>query len=204
MKTTYHIIFSLLFLILSMFYFIGCQDATFVENPVLVEEELDEMSIFHLPANWSTQNGEQITLEDLKGETLVTVMIYTACKTACPRLVADMRNIEAEVSAKSKEKVKYIMVSIDPKNDSPEKLKTFAKDNAMDDDKWLFLQGTEETVRDFANILAVKYKQISPIDFSHSNIISVFDTKGVLKYQKEGLGMENNEIVSQILEINRR
>jgi len=158
---------------------------------------------FHLPSHWNTHDGEEITLEDLKGETLVAVMIYTACRTACPRLVADMRNIEAAVSAKSKEKVKYLMISIDPVNDTPEKLKVFAKDNQMDDYKWLFLQGTEETVRDFANILAVKYKQISPIDFSHSNIISVFDTKGVLKYQKEGLGMENNEIVSQILEISK-
>jgi len=202
MKTTYHILFSILFLVLSMFYFIGCQDANFEEAPVM-EEELDEMSIFHLPSQWNTQNGEQITLEDLKGETLVAVMIYTACRTACPRLVADMRNIETEVSAKTKNKVKYIMISIDPKTDTPDKLKLFAKDNAMDESKWLFLQGTEETVRDFANVLAVKYKQISPIDFSHSNIISVFDTKGVLKYQKEGLGMENNEIVSQILEISK-
>ena len=202
MKTTSHLLFSGLFLILSMFYFIGCQEASFDETPV-AEEELDEMSIFHLPSHWHTQDGEQITLEDLKGETLVAVMIYTACRTACPRLVADMRNIEAAVSAKSKEKVKYIMISIDPVNDTPEKLKVFAKENQMDDPTWLFLQGTEETVRDFANILAVKYKQISPIDFSHSNIISVFDTKGVLQFQKEGLGMENNEIVSQILEISK-
>jgi protein SCO1 len=200
MKTTSHLLFSGLFLILSMFYFIGCQEASFDETPV-AEEELDEMSIFHLPSHWHTQDGEQITLEDLKGETLVAVMIYTACRTACPRLVADMRNIEAAVSAKSKEKVKYIMISIDPVNDTPEKLKVFAKENQMDDPKWLFLQGTEETVRDFANILAVKYKQISPIDFSHSNIISVFDTKGVLRFQKEGLGMENNEIISRIVEI---
>ena len=200
MKTTSHLLFSGLFLILSMFYFIGCQEASFDEAPV-AEEELDEMSIFHLPSHWHTQDGEQITLEDLKGETLVAVMIYTACRTACPRLVADMRNIEAAVSAKSKEKVKYIMISIDPVNDTSEKLKVFAKENQMDDPKWLFLQGTEETVRDFANILAVKYKQISPIDFSHSNIISVFDTKGVLRFQKEGLGMENNEIISRIVEI---
>jgi len=200
MKTTSHLLFSGLFLILSMFYFIGCQEASFDETPE-AEEELDEMSIFHLPSHWHTQDGEQITLEDLKGETLVAVMIYTACRTACPRLVADMRNIEAAVSAKSKEKVKYIMISIDPVNDTPEKLKVFAKENQMDDPTWLFLQGTEETVRDFANILAVKYKQISPIDFSHSNIISVFDTKGVLRFQKEGLGMENNEIISRIVEI---
>jgi protein SCO1 len=194
MKTAYSLLFSLLLLM-------GCQDANLNEAPTNAGEELDEMSIFHLPSQWNTQDGEVISFEDLKGETLVTVMVYTACKTACPRLVADMRNIETAVSAKSKEKVKYIMVSIDPKNDTPEKLKQFAKDNQMDDSRWLFLQGTEESTRDFANILAVKYKQISPIDFSHSNIISVFDSNGVLKYQKEGLGMENNEIIAKVIEV---
>ena len=47
----------------------------------------------------------------------------------------------------------------------------------------------------------MKYKQISPIDFSHSNIISVFDEQGVLQHQQEGLGVDNEETVDQILEL---
>ncbi len=164
-------------------------------------EVLDEMSIFQLPSVWNTHRGTQIEFQELKGETLVVVMIYTACKTACPRLVADMRGIEGSVRSKTSDRVKYILVSIDPKNDTPEKLFSFAKENGMEDDQWIFLQGTEESTRDFANILAVKYKEISPMDFSHSNIISVFDKKGVLKYQKEGLGLENQDIVEQIIQI---
>lgn len=164
-------------------------------------EDLDEMSIYQLPAVWNTQRGDQIEFKDLQGETLVMVMIYTSCRTACPRLVADMRGIEGAVNAKSSDPVKYILVSIDPKKDTPERLFSFAKENGMEDDQWVFLQGTEESTRDFANILAVKYKEISPMDFSHSNIISVFDKKGVLKYQKEGLGLENQDIVEQIVGI---
>lgn len=159
------------------------------------------MSIFHLPSIWNTQEDKQIEFKDLQGEPLVVVMIYTSCRTACPRLVADMRGIEAGVASKNTTGIKYILVSIDPKNDTPEKLKEFAKENGMDGPQWLFLQGTEDGVRDFANILAVKYKEISPMDFSHSNIISVFDKKGVLRYQKEGLGLENKEIVEQIIQI---
>ncbi|MFC4871460.1 SCO family protein [Negadavirga shengliensis] len=161
-------------------------------------DELDEMSIFHLPSEWTTQHNEKIEFKDFRGQPLVVVMIYTACRTACPRLVADMRHIEQKASSKTSQPVKYVLVSIDPANDTPEKLTQFAKDNGMDGDQWIFLQGSEDGVRDFANILAVKYKKISPIDFSHSNIISVFDEEGVLKYQKEGLGLENEEIVSRI------
>ncbi len=185
----------------SLLILLSCQKSTLDSTGKLDEsQEFDEMSIYQLPSQWTTQKGDQIEFKDLEGQTLVVVMIYTACRTACPRLVADMRGIEGAVKNQTKDPVKYILVSIDPKNDTPDRLLTFAKENGMDGNQWIFLQGTDESTRDFANILAVKYKEISPMDFSHSNIISVFDKKGILQYQKEGLGLENQDIVSQIIQ----
>ncbi len=164
-------------------------------------DEISETSIFNLDSKWNTEEGEEIQLADLKGKTLVMVMIYTTCKAACPRLVADMRNIEKQVP--NNKDLRYILVSIDPVNDTPERLKAFAIENKMDAEHWTFLQGTESTVREFANVLAVKYKQISPLDFSHSNIISVFNDKGELMHQQEGLGVDNKETISTILELTK-
>jgi protein SCO1/2 len=128
------------------------------------------------------------------------VMIYTTCKAACPRLTADMRNIEDKIPVDLKEDVQYVLVSIDPVNDTPKRLKEFAKENYIDTEQWTLLQGTESGVREFANVLAVKYKQISPLDFSHSNIISVFNPGGELVHQQEGLGVDNNETITKIIE----
>jgi protein SCO1/2 len=163
-------------------------------------DKISDESIFNLTSKWNTEEGKTITLKDLKGKTLVVVMIYTTCKAACPRLAADMRNIEAKISEEYKNDVSYILVSIDPKTDTPEKLKKFAIENYMDDDQWTFLQGTESGVREFANVLAVKYKEISPLDFSHSNIISVFNPQGELVHQQEGLGVDNKETIKKIIE----
>ena len=71
----------------------------------------------------------------------------------------------------------------------------------MTEDYWLFLTGTVDDVREFANVVAIKYKQISPIDFSHSNIISVFDAQGVMVHQQEGLGVDNISTVNKIIEL---
>ncbi len=161
-------------------------------------DEILETSIFNLTSEWNTQNNETIELKDLKGDVLVMVMIYTSCKSACPRLMADMRHIYADVDDAS---VKYVLISIDPTVDTPERLKAVAFENQMDNEQWVFLQGTEETVREFANVLAVKYKKITPLDFSHSNIISVFDKDGVLYHQQEGLGVDNKETVTKIKEL---
>ncbi len=160
--------------------------------------ELSELSVYNLPSDWTNQNGEDIKLEDLKGDIVVAVMIYTTCKAACPRLVADVRRIHDKVSDKANKQVKYVFVSIDPDTDTPERMKEFAKENEMDNDQWVFLRGDIEDTREFAAVLAVSYKRISPIDFSHSNIISVFDKEGVLIHQKEGLGVDDSATIEAI------
>lgn len=163
--------------------------------PIIETGDVSDESIFLLSSKWKTEENETIELSNLKGNVLVVVMIYTTCKAACPRLVADMRNIHDKVDDSS---VRYVLVSIDPENDTPERLKAFAIENQMDGAEWTFLQGTVDDVREFSNVLAVKYKQISPIDFSHSNIITVFTEQGVLAHQQEGLGVDNSELVANV------
>ena len=162
------------------------------------DENLDPNSIFNLTSKWEQPNGKKIKLEELKGKVLVMVMIYTSCKTACPRLTMDMKEIESQVAHKNPEDLQYVLVSIDPKNDTPEKMKAFLKNNKIDNKQWVFLRGSEDNTRELANVLAVKYKQISPMDFSHSNIISVFSKQGLLAYQKEGLTINIDETVNEI------
>ncbi|MGL5111107.1 MAG: SCO family protein [Flavobacterium sp.] len=174
----------------------GCQKK---EN-VIKEKGISDMSIYNLPSQWTSQMGQNIQMKDLKGKVLVMVMIYTSCKAACPRLVADMRNIESRLPNQIKDKVQLILVSIDPKIDTPERLKAFAIENKMNTQPWLFLRSTEENTREFAAVLAVNYKKVSPIDFSHSNIISVFNTQGELVFQQEGLGVNSVATVDKIIE----
>jgi protein SCO1/2 len=164
-------------------------------------EGISDESIFNLTSKWHTEEGKEIELKDLKEKPLVMVMIYTTCRAACPRLVADMKSIQTKISEQGSNDINYVLISIDPKNDTPKRLKQFAIDNGMDGEQWTFLQGTESSVREFSNVLAVKYKQISPIDFSHSNIISVFDTKGEMTHQQEGLGVDNKETIKAISEL---
>jgi protein SCO1/2 len=163
-------------------------------------KNISDLSIYNLPSKWTNQDGKNLEMKDLKGDVLVMVMIYTSCKAACPRLVADMRNIESRLSENIKGNVKLVLVSIDPKVDTPERLKAFSIENQMEGEQWEFLRSTEENTREFAAVLAVNYKKISPMDFSHSNIISVFNAEGELAFQQEGLGVNSDETVKKITE----
>jgi protein SCO1/2 len=171
------------------------------EISTIYDGAVDDMSIYHLPASWTTQHGDVVSFSDLEGDVLVVVMIYTSCPTACPRLVADMKQIESSVAQRVDSGVKYVLVSIDPEVDTPERMLEFSKEQGMDGDQWLFMQGTKSSVQEFANVLAVKYARISPTDFSHSNIISVFDKGGVMRLQVEGLGVDYSPLIDQVIEL---
>lgn len=202
-KTTLYSVLIIFFIsILACTNIVNTKDIS--ETETLIDSDFSEESIFNLTGNWHTQNNETIALSALKGKTLVMVMIYTSCIAACPRLVADMRDIENKMPEEKLDKINFVLVSIDPETDNPKRLKDFAIANLMNAPYWTFLQGTKTSVQEFANVLAVKYKQISPMDFSHSNIISVFNTEGELIHQQEGLGVNNKETVATIIkEINR-
>lgn len=194
---------NLIYFVLLLFLVSSCQQSSDKKNEEIAQkssEGISEMSVYNLPSTWTNQDNEDIQLKDLQGDVLVMVMIYTSCKAACPRLVADMRNIEEKLPDGVKDEVKMIFVSIDPETDTPERLKAFAKENFMDKDPWIFLRSSEENTREFAAVLAVNYKQITPLDFSHSNIISIFNRQGELVFQQEGLGVNSDNTIKSIKE----
>ena len=51
-------------------------------------EPLKPDSIFNVNSEWEKQDGSKISLKDFKGKVIVTAMIFTSCKTACPRLTS--------------------------------------------------------------------------------------------------------------------
>lgn len=161
-------------------------------------EPLKPDSIYNLASEWEKQDGSKITFSDFQGKVIVTTMIFTSCKTACPRLADEMRNIAKMVGKVDSDDIQYVLISIDPETDTPEVMKAYMEINKFKDDEWTFIRSTEAETRELANIMAVKYKEISPIEFSHSNIISVYSKEGILAFQKEGLGNDNEALVKEI------
>ncbi|MCO5249346.1 MAG: SCO family protein [Chitinophagales bacterium] len=176
------------------FLMISCQQ----NNNSKVKKDLPSNSIFQLSSEWQNQDGKTVHLKDLQGKTLVVVMIYTTCKTACPVLVSKMQLIESKISRQDIKDVSMVLVSIDPETDTPEFLKDFAIKNNMDAPQWVFLRSNEAATQEFANVLSMKYKKISPMDFSHSNIISIFNPQGQLIMQDEGLEIDVDKIVNTV------
>lgn len=189
---------NILLFLFSVLTILSCKENT--EQTAQNKENADS-SIFLLDSKWQNQDAEELQLKDLKGKNLVMVMIFTSCRTACPILVGDMKKIHAKIEKNKLKDTSLVLISIDPTNDTPEVLKKFAAERNMDSEPWIFLRSDEESTREFANVLAVKYKKISPIEFSHSNIISVFNRNGELVSQEEGSGINSEAVAKTVNEL---
>lgn len=163
--------------------------------------ELPEMSVYNLTSQWTTQNNETIQLKSLRGKIIVVVMIYTSCSSACPILVEKTRTIYSKLNKKEKNKVRFVFVSIDPKTDTPERLKSFAQKKKMDSKHFVFLRSSIENTRTLSTVLGVNYKEVSNMDYKHSNIISVLDKNGEIIYQQKGLGVNVQQVMKTIRNI---
>ncbi|MGE0494359.1 MAG: SCO family protein [Vulcanimicrobiota bacterium] len=154
-------------------------------------------SIYNLDASWQDQNGHQRRLVEDRGQVVVLAMIYSSCKGACPRIVADMQAIEQTVASAHPGKVAFRLVSFDPQVDSPERLRQYAQEAKLGSD-WALLCGPEDQVLELAALLGVKYRRTGPSDFAHSNLITVLDHQGEIVYQQEGLGVDPAAMLAAI------
>jgi len=157
---------------------------------------ISSQSIYMLTDTFQTQENKNITLSSFAGKPTVVGMIFTNCTYACPRLTADIKDIEEKLKGE-KEKVNFLLVSFDSKRDDPAQLKKFGVNLDLDKN-WTLLHGSEEAVRTLSVLLNVQFEKDAEGNFSHSNIISILDKGGVLQYQKEGLNADQTETISNI------
>src|SRR5690625_6584762 len=88
-----------------------------------------------LDFEFTTQDEETVSLEDLKGEWWITYMFYTDCRTVCPQTTANMVEIQADLE-ESGLKPQIISFSVDPENDTPDELRQYADDYGANLDTW--------------------------------------------------------------------
>lgn len=170
------------------------------DHDSMPHHEPTDMSIFHLTSQWTTQEGELVTLQDLKGEVQVLAMVYTTCQYACPRIVADLKDIESKLQQKGVNRdAHFVLVSIDPKVDTVGRLNKFAEDNGMSPAGWTLLNGKENSILELAALLGVKYKKTGASDYAHSNIITILNAEGEVAYQQVGLGSDPTQTIDVIV-----
>ena len=86
------------------------------------------------------------------------------------RVTEDMKGIEKQLSDGDKRGVTFVLFSLDPGRDTPEALRHFGAEHRLDPSHWRLFAMAEDSVRDLAAVLGVKYAAEENVGKrSHSN-----------------------------------
>ncbi len=95
----------------------------------------------------TTQDGKTVRFYDdlVKGKSVVINFIYTQCGDSCPLETAKLAQVQKLLGDRVGRDIFFYSISIDPKRDTPRKLKEYAK-KFHTGPGWLFLTGKKEDI----------------------------------------------------------
>ena len=134
------------------------------------------------------QNNEIITNDDYRGNIYVANFFFTTCPTICPIMTYNMRIVQQRLSVYPN--IKFLSHSIDPKNDTPERLLDYANEMRANLMNWNFVTGEKESIYDIAKEYFVNAVEdsLAPGGFFHSEYFVLVDKEGKIRsgVDKEG------------------
>lgn len=138
-------------------------------------------SLHSLPLVWQDQAGRSpVRLSDFSGKTVVLTLAYTECRRICPNTTyRKMRQIQAALKLRGIQ-AEYVVVTLDPANDTPERLAIFKSRFEGADDHWHFLTAELTTIRRLAEAVNFKFWQVDS-HVAHDFRIFLVDGSGTIR-----------------------
>ena len=106
---------------------------------------------------------------------------------ACPMMTGNMNIVHKKF--KKNDNVRLVSISVYPEYDTPEVLKNYASQYDADTEKWLFLTGKEDAVKDIIRD-GFKIGDYEDIIF-HSEKFALVDKKGIIRAYYNGMKSED-------------
>jgi protein SCO1/2 len=155
-------------------------------------------SVYSLSASLVDQRGESVGLDVFHGHPVLIAMFYATCRDTCPLLIADLQRIERELPPRTVADLRTVLVSFDPARDTPEVLQALARAHQVDESRWRLLRAPEDTVREIAALLGIKYRRLPDGSFSHSSVITLLDADGVILVRDTTIGGGHTALVQRL------
>lgn len=99
------------------------------------------------------RTGEKVSLGQLRDKVYIVGYQYTDCPAGCLGLAAIMAMLETEFG--DDPQFRLVSISVNPADDTPEKMDAWVKEKGIDSPDWWFLTGDPET---FSKYMISKFK----------------------------------------------
>ncbi|MDI9245289.1 SCO family protein [Marinobacter sp. CHS3-4] len=125
-------------------------------------------------------SGEPVTAEANAGAVRLMFFGFTSCPDICPTTLQKLSRVVKELPDEAKKNVEILFVSVDPKRDTPERIKNYVE---FFGDRITGLTGPEKNLRQLSKRYRTTFGYEDPDEkgnyaVSHSGAVYVFDRQG--------------------------
>ena len=145
-------------------------------------------SVYRLALPLTNAQGKTNDWSQLRGKPRVVAMFYTSCPYMCPLIVEGGKAVERALPAADRAKVGVVLISLDPKHDTPAKLRAMAAERHVDPTQWTLAAPAPDDVRKVAGVLGVRYRELADGNFNHTSALVLLDADGRIVARTEQVG----------------
>ncbi len=109
------------------------------------------------------QDGQPVAVDSLKDKWTLLFFGYTFCPDICPTTLAQLRQIKSELPKDAADKLRIVLVSVDPNRDTPQQLKQYL---GYFDKQFIGLTAPVDSIQKLANAVSIPF---IPADTSKPN-----------------------------------
>ena len=153
-------------------------------------------SVYHVEATLAPASGKSLEWGALRGKPRVVAMFYASCRAVCPMIVESARAVQRALPEAERGRIGFVLISMDPRRDSPAALAKLQAERHLDAASWLLLQPGERDVRALAAVLGVRYRELADGEFNHTTTLVLLDADGRVLARTENIGAAGDKAFS--------
>jgi len=135
------------------------------------------------------QNGKTVTNKDYEGKVYVIEFFFTTCPTICPRMNANL--VQIQNTFKDFENFGVASFTINPTHDTLEVLKAYAEKHGVTNPNWNFMTGDKDIIYKLANegfnLYTAEETDVAG-GFEHSGNFALIDKNGFIRSREDDFG----------------
>ncbi len=124
--------------------------------------------------------------QQMEGKVWVLDFFFTTCPTICPRMSKNLSKVQEEFG----DEVGIISITINPRYDSPARLKAYAERYEAGP-QWYFLSGEKNSIHDLSRkgfYMLAEEGEDYPGGFEHSGLFALIDQEGFIRSRTDEFG----------------
>lgn len=145
------------------------------------------------------QSGAPLKLSTLRGKVVAVTFIYTRCPLPdyCPRMMTGFRAVRDRFADRMNRDLSLLVVSFDPKYDTPQMLREYAASYGATGPGWHFLTGDADRIERVCHAFGIQYWAEEGL-ITHSLQTAVIDRDGRLAATVEGKGFTGRQLADLV------